>query len=327
MSFSREDSEIVDGVVQLRFANSTDQVNEIGASDLAEVLQGLVAFSAELARAGEFGEGPAPRVRVRAPKEGSFILEAVVWFQENPIGTAAAALTGIAGAAAAKEIGTAAGKAIAEGIGIGLRKLRGERPVGFEHLDGGTVKVDWPDGSVSEVREETWTQLQAMKKPTRNALSKILTPLNTDSDTLEVRDASVSETTDEILSTPADAVANRTDYLTAIFEPDDSFSDERIFETEATLGSIDFSSNERWKVLTPNDGSRTATIEDREFLRRLDQGEALHKGDIFWLKIRETVSKERGKNTSTEWAVLEVTRRRAGGEDDIPSTPAPPSIE
>lgn len=328
VAITRDREEIEDGVVQLRFADENNNVHDISASDLAEVLQGLVEFSGELAKSGEFGDGAAPRIRVRAPKEGSFIIEALVWMQENPIGTAGLAAASAGGIAATKSFGTAAGKAVAEALGAGLRNLRGQKPVDFDHLENGDVKVKWADNSVSQVRRETWDKLQQMKRPTRRALSKILAPLNTDADKLEVRDASVNESTEEILQTPADAVATRADYLTAIVDPEEAYEKERIFETEATLGTIDFDNTAKWRVKTTREGTRTATIEDVKFLRGLDRGDAIHKNDIFWLKVKETLIKERGKNVRTEWAVIEVTRTKRGDtdgdshDDSTPSTDA-----
>lgn len=305
VAITRDRDEIEDGVVQLRFADDGDNVRDIGAADLAEVLEGLVEFTRELAKSGEFGDGAAPRIRIRAPKEGSFIIEAIVWMQENPF--AAAGLVAFSGA-----VGTAAGKSVADAIGAGIRSLRGQQPVDFDYLENGDVKVKWPDNSVSQVRRETWDKLQEMKRPTRRALSKIMTPLNTDADKLEVRDASVDATTDEILSTPAEAVAIRTDYLTAIQVHEEPYEDQRIFETEAVLATIDFDNTAKWRVKTTREGTRTATIEDVEFLRGLDRGDAIHKNDIFWLKVRETITKEPGKNVRTEWAVIEVQRTRRG---------------
>lgn len=324
VAITRDREEIGDGVVQLRFVDEADNVTDISATDLAEVLEGLVQFTSELAKSGEFGDGPAPRIRIRAPKEGSFVLEAIVWVQENPIATTG--LAAFTGAAAA-----AAGKSVVDAIGAGIRSLRGQRPVDFDYLENGDVKVKWPDNSVSQVRRETWEKLQQMKRPTRSALSKLLTPLNTDADTLEVRDASVDATTDEILSTPAEAVAIRTDYLTAIQEAEETYENERIFETEAVLRTIDFDNTAKWRVKTTHEGTRTATIEDVQFLRGLDRGDAIHKNDIFWLKVKENTIKEPGKNARTEWAVIEVRRTRRGDTDgdahDVDSAPSTDASE
>jgi len=288
---TRDRAEIENGVVQLRFSDSDDNVRDISAHDLAQVLEGLLEFSRELSKSGEFGDGPSPQIRVRAPKEGSFVLEALVWVQENPITSAGLGLVGVAASAAAKEMGGAAGKAMSTAIGVGIRKLRDEKPVSSELLESGDVALTWPDQTQSVIRPETWSKLQGMKRPTRKALQKLLAPLGNDADRLEVRDASVNESTEEILSTPPDAVAGPGDYLTASIEPEEEYTRERVFETEATLGTIDFDNSQNWRVITTKEGTRKARIDDRDFLLRLDRGEAIHKNDIFWLKILEVASR------------------------------------
>ncbi|WP_402843821.1 hypothetical protein [Microbacterium sp. GXS0129] len=322
---TRDREDIEDGVVQLRFVDEDNNVHDIGASDLAQVLEGLIALTSELTKAGEFGDGAAPRIRIRAPKEGSFVIEAIAWVNANPIGAAGLTVATLGASAAAKSFGADAGKAISQAIGAGIRSLRGHKPIDFEYLDNGDVKVTWSDNVVSELRRESWNKLQEMKRPTRQALSKIMAPLNTDADVLEVRDASVTETTEEILQSPADAVAIRTDYLTAIQETEKPWEDVRFFDTEAVLSAIDFENTAKWRVKTTNDGTRTATIEDAQFLRGLDHGEAIHKNDIFWLRVRETTTKEPGRNIRTEWAVIEVTRTKRGDTDGDATNDTTPS--
>lgn len=313
----RDREEIANGVVQLRFVGESGDDNEIGALELAQSLEGLVALTKELNSSGEFGSGPAPVLRVRPPSEGSFVIEALVWLQANPITGTGLGLAGVAAAAGAKQIGTGAGKAIVDAISVGIRRLRGEQPVDFERLADGDVKVKWPDNSVSEVRTETWDKLQQMKRPTRQALQKLLTPLNGEASKLELRDAPVEASTEQILARPAEAVARREDYLEASVEPDPPFEEERIFETEARIRSLDFDNNRKWRIETTNEGSRQATIEDTAFLATLDRpGQAIHKNDIFWIKVREIHAKERGHNATTEWIVIEVRRTKRGEVDD-----------
>ncbi|RKE60427.1 hypothetical protein [Microbacterium sp. AG238] len=315
MIITRDRSQIENGVVQLRFADADDNVRDISAQDLAEVLEGLLEFSRELAKSGEFGDGPAPEIRIRVPKQGSFVLEALVWLAENPLTGAGATGAAIAGGAMAKELGTAAGKAITNAIGVGLRRLRSEKPERAEMLQNGEVLLTWPDQTTTQITTATWSKLNEMKRPTRTALRKLMSPLGKDAEKLEVRSASVSEPTPEILSEPAAATARAGDYLAASTEPVEAFERERVFETEAVLRSIDFDSPDKWRVETTKEGTRQARIDDREFLLRVDRGEAIHKGDIFWLKILEVVSKEPGKNTSKDWTVLEVRRTKRGERD------------
>jgi hypothetical protein len=312
---SRDRSEIENGVVQLRFADSLDNVRDINAQDLIDVVQGLVEFSDELSKSGEFGDGPSPEIRIRVPKQGSFVLEALVWLQGNPITGAGLGLLAVAGGAAAKEVGTEAGKAISRAIGVGIRSLRGEKPERAEVLENGEIELTWPDKTTTQVTPATWNKLSNLKRPTRTALRKIMSPLGKDADSLEIRDASVTESTEEILSSPPVATASTGDFLTASTEPVEAFERERIFETEAVLRSIDFDSADKWRVETTKNGTRQARIDDQEFLRSVDRGEALRKGDIFWLRILEVVAKEPGKNVSTDWTVLEVRRTKRGAED------------
>lgn len=313
----RDRDEIANGVVQLRFVGEGGEGNEIGALELAESLQGLVALTKELNSAGEFGSGPAPVLRVRPPTEGSFVIDALVWVQSNPITNTGLVLAGVAGTAAAKQIGTAAGKAVVSAISVGVRRLRGEQPKDFERLENGDVKVRWPDDSVSEVRAATWDKLQQMKRPTRQALQKLLTPLNGEASKLELRDGTVDEDSKAILASPVEAVARREDYLEASVEVDEPFEDERLFESEARIRGLDFDNKKKWRIETTNEGSRQATIEDTAFLASLDEpGQAIHKNDIFWVKVREVHAKERGKNATTDWIVTEVRRTKRGEVDD-----------
>ncbi|MEW1708000.1 hypothetical protein AB0230_12275 [Microbacterium sp. NPDC089190] len=324
----RDREEIENGIVQLRFVGDDGHTNEIGAYELAQALEGLVDLTKELNKTGEFGAGVAPDLRIRPPREGSFILEAMVWVNENPItgvGLGLAASAATAGAVAAgKEIGTAAGKAIVNAVGTGLKSLRGETPAQETHRENGDVELSWADGTSTVVQKATWVKLQEMKRPTRRALQKLLTPLNDEATSMEIRDASPNATTEEILALPAEATARREDYLDAIAEPDDAFEKERIFETEASIRSLDFDNNRRWRVETTKEGTRQATIEDVDFLRTLDKpGQAIHKNDVFWLKIREVTSKERGRNASKDWIVIEVKRTKRGevdgGAEDPPA--------
>lgn len=323
MSITRDREEIDNGVVQLRFADIEGHANEISAADLAQVLEGLVQFTSELSKTGEFGDGVPPIVRVRAPKEGSFVLEALLWVQENPITGAGLAAGGVAGGVFLKSAATNAGKIVTDSIAAGLRSLRGVKVTDYAHQDNGEVKVQWADGEVSELRKETWEKLKQMKRPTRRALGKLLAPLNKQGAKLEVRDAAVTDTTDEILKTDADAVAITGDYLIAITDPDDSYEKTRTFEAEAMIQSIDFNSNKSWRIQT-TDRTKTATIEDTEFLIGLDRGFAIHKNDIFRVTIHETVRKEKGRNATTDWVVTQVTRTKRGDTDGTDSSASSP---
>lgn len=297
--------EVEDGVVQLRFADNDGEVRDLIAAEMVEVLQGLVEFTSDMSKRGLFGDGVEPEVRVRPPKEGSFIIEAIVtWAAANPEAAIGTALS--------------SGAAITQAINVGIKKIRGEEPQDFDHLPNGNVKVIWPNHKVNEIPRATWDRLNAMKRPTRSALRKLLVPLGDGADTLEVRDGAVAESTEELLRSDPEAVATRADYREVATQSDDIEEATRTFETEARLQSIDFRPGEKWRVETVA-GSRLATMEDEQFLLELDRGAALHKDDIFELELREhrTTKNER---TSTEWAITRVIRKRRGGDDGSSSS-------
>lgn len=291
---------IEDGVVQLRFADENGAVQDLIAAEVIEVLQGLVEFTSDMAKRGLFGDGHEPEVRVRPAKEGSFILEAVIaWVAENPEAAVGTFIT--------------ASAAVTQAINVGFKKIRGQEPSNFEHLDNGNVKVQWPGNKVNEVPRPVWDRLNAMKRPTRSALRKLLTPLGDEAQTLEVRDGALGDSTATVLATEPDAVATRADYREVAAEHDDVEESTRTFETEARLQSIDFRPGEKWRVETIA-GNRLATMEDDEFMLDLDRGAAIHKDDIFVLEIRENRT-TKNERTTTEWAVSRVIRRRRGGDN------------
>ncbi|MEQ6899294.1 hypothetical protein [Microbacterium sp. KR10-403] len=293
--------EVKDGLVQLRFADTDGHVHDINAAELSEVLQGLVEFTDSMAKSGVFGDGIPPEVRVRPPKPGSFIVEAIIqWAGQNP--------------EAAIGIATTAGGAVVQALHVGIRRLRGIEPTDFEYLANGQVKVQWPDKTVSEIPNEAWKKLKALKRPTKKSLRKILAPLGDDIAQLEIRDGSMSDSTDEILAETPAVVADRTDYITAAHEPDEVEESTEMIEVEGQLASIDFRPGQKWRVETPI-GSRLATMEDEDFLIKLDRGMALHKNDVFMLRIREDLVVKNGR-ASKEWAVVRAERIGLGVDDE-----------
>lgn len=302
--------ELADGLVQLRYSDEGGTIHDLNAAEMAEALQGLVELNSQMAKAGLYGEGAPPELRVRPPQEGSFIIETVLqWAAENPEG-------------AATVYGTVGG-ALTGVIRMGVRLVRGDEVDDFEYLDNGNVKVKWKHGSPEEVPQKVWNELQTKKRRTRKSLSKIMAPLGDDADRLEIRDGNTAETTDEIMQTEPDLVVGRDDYRAAVQEVDDISENVSQFDAEARLRTIDFRRGEKWTVKTVY-GTRKATIEDEEFLLLLDRGMALHKNDIFDVTIHEVVTNKNGRN-STEWSLIRVTRKKRGEDDDDPtsSTPEP----
>lgn len=293
--------EIEDGLIQLRFSDDDGNVRDINAAELAEVLQGLVEFTAGMSKTGMLGNGVPPEVRVRPPKQGSFIVEAILqWAGANPEATIGLATT--------------AGGAIVQSLNVGIKRLRGTEPSNFEYLDNGQVKVQWPDNTVDEISLPAWKKLNEMKRPTRRTLRKILAPLGDDVDRVEVRDGRADESTEQVLTTEPDVVARREDYLSAAVEVDEVDENTDILEVEGQLSSIDFRPGQKWRVQTPL-GTRMATMEDASFLAEVDRGLALHKTDNFRLRIRQERVVTNGR-TKIDWAVVRVERARLGDSAD-----------
>lgn len=267
---------VENGVVQLRFADMDDSVMDLNAAEAAEVLQGMVEFTGQLARAGALGDGPPPEVRVRPPREGSSIWDFVIqWSAENPEVTTGAIQS--------------AGAAVAGGLAYRFKMLRGARVKSFDPLPNGNMKVEWQDGEAQEVPAAAWSDFQKLNRRTKRTLQKILAPLGDDADIVQVRSGEASESSKEISEAPSVAEAGATEYRSASAAPDDEVVSVSEFEEEAQLQSIDFRPGEKWRVRT-RDGARNATMEDEEFLRELDRGMALHKGDIFRVTTRRRTS-------------------------------------
>jgi hypothetical protein len=289
------------GVVQLRYRDSSGETDTINAASAAEALQGIVELTANLAKKGAFGEGMPPEVRLRPVKEGSVVVETVIqWAVQNPEGAFAIAVP----AAAPTIVGV---------MKAGIKSLRGTRIEDFDHQSNGSVKVRWSDDSVDEIPAAAWAEFKDAPKRTKKALKKIMAPMSGEADVLEIRSSDSSESSEEVLSTEASFVASRADYRAASAEPDDIEEQISFFEAEAQLESIDFRTGERWRIAT-TEGTRTATIEDEDFLRKVDRGFALHKDDLFTVTIRQLATTKNGR-TTRDWFVTKVVLKRRGNDD------------
>lgn len=293
-----------DGLVQLRFSDEEGNISDINAAQMAESLLGIVELSSQMARAGLYGEGIPPEIRVRPPVEGSFIIEAIVqWSADNPEG--------------AWTIASTAGAGLTQAINVGLKVFRGATVTQWEDLPNGDVKLIWRNGDTpSQVPGPVWKELQKGKRQTRRALSKILAPMGSEADRVEIRDGNASETTGEILESPPEAVASMDDYRIVVAQTDDISEKISEFDVEAKLRSIDFRRGEKWRIQTV-EGMRGATMEDEEFLLQIDRGMALHKNDIFEVTIHEVQTTKNGR-TSKVWSITKAILKRRGADDDDP---------
>lgn len=288
-------------ILRLRFVGKEEdgaELRELRAAHVAEVLQGLVGLTSEFEKAGAFGSGPPGEVLVRPAQEGSFIIEVLRTIQENPDLVA----TG-AGAAGVPSIGSI--------VWWATKSVRADVK-DFEYLENGNVKVEWQDESADEVPREVWVELNKRKRRRKRYLRQILAPLSDD----RVSALKVSDEDDSIAEAgdaPEQFTLERLDYH--LTRPEDEIEEKsRVFKTEAQMSAIDFDSPDRWRVKT-KDANRLATMEDAGFLLQVDRGLALHKDDIFNLRIREDAETKNGR-TRRAWTVLEVTGHRRRSQDD-----------
>lgn len=291
-------------VIQLRYRDRDGELTSLRAAELSDVLEALAGLTGDLARAGVFGDGPPPEVRVRPAAEGSFILEAfVTWALSNPgesVPTLSPPTVGLAWF-----------------IRNATKSIRASVKDYERDREQGTVKIIWQDDTASEVTEAEWKELNRHKRPRKKHLQKLLSPLSDDADTLEIRTGPEEQVSDEV---PV-FVADRADYRAASYVPDDVEEDDEEFETEAKIRALDFDPGSKWRVEMPQE-TRTAVMADANFRRQLDAGLAIGKDDIFRLLMRRETVIRNGRSSSTLTILEVLSHRRGGGEDDHPSEPS-----
>ena len=282
-------------IVRLRFkgeGKDGEGLTELSAAALAEVLEGLVSLASDFGKAGAFSEGIHPELMVRPPREGSFEIDVVNAIQQY---SAAAAMVG--------------GPSLASVIWWATKSYRVEMR-DYDYLDNGRVKITWQDDTVDEVTVEVLEELLKRRQKRKKDLRKIMAPLGHAGVTsLEMR---YGRNDEELDAAPAVATLGTDDY-NAVLPLDEVEEGYRVFTTEAQMLTVDFAGGESWRVKTPQ-AARKATVEDSEFLLKVDRGLALHKTDIFNLQIREDWTTRNGR-TSTTWTVLKVLGHRRGAGD------------
>lgn len=275
-------------------------LHELRAAHVAEVLQGLVGLSSDFDKAGAFGDGPAgSEVLVRPAQEGSFLLEVVRVVVEhgNEIKEVAAA-TGVPTLGAI--------------IWWATRSARADVK-DFDYLENGNVKITWQDDTSEEVPAPVWRELQVRNRRRKKHLRQIMAPLSDPRvSAVEVQ----SQPTPELEAgqqAPEPYTLTRPDY-DAIQPDDDVEETQDVFETEAQMSAIDFDNRTRWRVKS-KEGTRSATVEDKDFLGEVAGGLAIRSSDIFRLRVREDAVQKNGK-TRRKWTVLKVISHRRAANDD-----------
>lgn len=270
-------------------------LHELRAAHVAEVLQGVVGIAGDFTRAGAFGDNLGAEVLVRPAREGSFIIEVVRTYLENPYVQATGAPT------------------LSSVIWWATQSARAEVS-DYEHLDNGNVKVIWQDNTVQEIPRAAWDELNKRDQRRKKHLRQILAPLSDERvSKVEVIDEAPPQIGAGDEAPPASFVLAKEDYE-AVRPDDDVQEDQAIFEVEGQMSAIDFDNPKKWRVKTPK-VTRSATVEDEHFLKLVETGLAIRKSDIFWLRVREDLVQKNGRTRRT-WTVLQVKEHRRAAHDD-----------
>ncbi|MEH3135920.1 MAG: hypothetical protein PGN30_13080 [Mycolicibacterium neoaurum] len=309
-----------DGAVDhltLRFVGQEadgEQLHELRAAHVAEVLQGLVGLTSDFDKAGVFHEeGPASaEVLVRPAKEGSFVLEVVRIVVENWDTVKATADT------AAVAAGATGAPTLSAILWWSTKSMRAEVK-DFTYLENGNVKINWQDDTTDEVPAAAWKELQTRKRRRKKQLRQIMAPLSdprvTELDVAAPTDPEAdTEPSAEQKSSSQSFILKRADY-DAVRPEDEIRETSDTFEIQARMSAIDFDDPTKWRV-KPEGRARTVTVTDEKFLRQVAQGMAITPQDTFSLRVREDATEKNGR-TTTKWVVEKVDRlRRAGGGDE-----------
>jgi hypothetical protein len=183
----------------------------------------------------------------------------------------------------------------------------------FTYLDNGSVKVIWQDDLAEEIPREAWEELNKRKHRRRKQLRQIMAPL---SDTrVEELDVAVIPSVPEQQAPEPIATLTRDD-LNAVQPLDDVEESSEFLDLEAQLAAVDFEDPTKWRVKAAGK-TRSASVEDEEFLGRVSNGLAIRSTDIFRVRIREDVTTTNARS-STKWTILKVESYRRASHDDEP---------
>lgn len=183
-------------------------------------------------------------------------------------------------------------------IGL-LRKLRGGRPVKIEQK--GEIANVWMSESESiEVDLRTLKLYRSIV--VRSSLEKVLSPLEREG----ITDFGVVMNERVVLDVHDDEIASFS--ATSIDAAPEIVSDTTAEKIMLQIESLTFKDGNKWRV---HDGVAAfhASIEDAEFLAKIDAGERFGKGDVLLVDLRKVQSIQNGKLV-TESIIVKVWEHR-----------------
>jgi hypothetical protein len=261
---------------------------QMAVRDLAPALLALGDVFVAASRIVEPDKSPAA-LSIQATREGSFSVDLLlggqsVWNQfVDMFGSdAATAIVNLKEAVVG-----------ASGLFALLLHLKGRRVASTKHVDAGTVKLTLDDETTFEASPQALELYQSIE--IRKRVREVVAPLNRDGvDSLSfTNDTSVTVTVHTADVASFNVPATRDILLT-----------DQVVEMVVTISSVTFTEG-KWR-LTDGDQTFSATIEDEDFLLRVDSAaESFRKGDMLRARMR-IVQTRKPTGLHTERTLVEV---------------------
>jgi hypothetical protein len=264
-----------------------------GSMSVADLAPALLALGDQFVEASmlAYPDREPVALNIRATEKGSFLVELAIhspdtWDQFVNLfsGQTVTALMNLKGLI----IGSTAGS----GLFWLIKKLHGRR-IERTEIESGHVRLTLDDGTTLEVPADVWRMHGNVQ--VRRKARTVVEPVTRDGvDRLEFREdkqVTVSITKEDL---PAYEVP----------EPEEKplGASQGVLTLEVT--SATFKEENKWRF-SDGDASFAASIEDEDFLRRVDLGKAFRKGDM--LRCRMVIEQsQRAEKLHTERRIVEV---------------------
>jgi len=264
---------------------------DAGLMDVYDAAANMIAFSEFVVSAAKatFGETVDAKTEVAGFGRGSFITDIVINLG-GPLATLFASGT-------PKELFGVVNEAIKL-----WKHLTGSPPQQVEHAQGNTVKVTNNNGQVLTVQAQTLNVVfgdkstEAVTKFIHDALSKE----GMDGVSVDVDDAGKTE---RIVQ-----VSRQESQWFVPVAPDTPLFDTTI-KTALIIEAPVFKEDNKWRF-SDGSGSFYADISDKEFIARVNNGEAFAKGDSLIVELR-ILQHRQGEKLITEKTIVKVIEHRS----------------
>jgi hypothetical protein len=253
--------------------------------DVRDLAPALVAFADLFTAANKEINGDAAEVRVQVNasfKAGSFGIDLVAsqhllsQIKDIFAGNGATAISN--GWTVLQIVGFTGGGLAGGLVGL-LRLLKGRRPVKIEQK--GDVATVWMTQTETIEVERDVIRLYR-NSVVRTSLEKVVSPLEREG----ITDFGVVVNGQVVLDVHDDEVAS---FSAAASDADAEIVSDTTTRKMLQIESLAFKDGNKWRV---HDGTATfhASIEDKEFLAKIDAGERFGKGDVLVVDLRQVQS-------------------------------------